>query len=110
MRGPCAGEALGPGFDHGAEIIAPQSLLLMQVGSDGFHAVGRTGFRVAAGGRLRRALAVWRRARCIADAAREWPLGEGRNDWRSSTTDRPPERPLVHEALPFRMRARQVVA
>ena len=36
MSGPDAGEALGLGFDHGAEIIAAPSTLLLQVVADGF--------------------------------------------------------------------------
>jgi len=44
MRGPDAGEALGLGFDHRAEVIATQGPLLLQVGSDGFQVVVGQGF------------------------------------------------------------------
>lgn len=44
MRGPDAGEALGLGFDHRAEVIATQGALLLKVGSDGFQVAVGQGF------------------------------------------------------------------
>ena len=44
MRGPDAGEASSPGFDHRAEVIAAHSSLLLKMGSDGFQVVFGQGF------------------------------------------------------------------
>ncbi|HEV7123016.1 MAG TPA: hypothetical protein VGN24_06255, partial [Rhodanobacter sp.] len=44
MRGPDAGEASSPGFDHRAEVIATQSALLLKMDSDGFQVVFGQGF------------------------------------------------------------------
>lgn len=44
MCGSDIGEASGLGFNHRAEVIATQSPLLLEVGSDGFQVVVGQGF------------------------------------------------------------------
>ena len=41
MRGSGACEAVGFGFDHGAEVVPASCALLLQVGADGFEIVVR---------------------------------------------------------------------
>ena len=58
MCWPDAGEALGFGLDHRAEVIPTQGALLLKVGSDGFQVVIGEGFvqqlSVGCGARFRR--------------------------------------------------------
>lgn len=62
MSGSDAGEALGLGFDHGAEVVAPERALLLEIVSDRRD--------VVVGERFAQQLPVGRRAR----------LGRGASD------------------------------